>query len=199
MTDKPDLRVVSSNPNSVFDDLASLRKASKLTVQRKAVLVNVSVGKPPNNVYFRAHPEYALDNATVLRDREGTSDTTYFVVPHMRMHPKLAPRLRPVTLALLCLWPGSVPLIWPVPTLGDREFKAWKSARAAYELCQTHWTQMAWNEATADYVIETAENIDQEPIWPDKSFEELLKIAFDGKVIDSEDQPYVRRLRGILD
>ena len=76
------------NPASVFDDLASLRKASKLTVQRKAVLVNVAVDKPPNNVYFRCHRELMLDDATVLRDAEGTSRAYYFVVPHMRAHPQ---------------------------------------------------------------------------------------------------------------
>ena len=61
--------------------LRALRKASKLTVQRKAVLVNVAVDKPPNNVYFRCHRELVLDDATVLRDEEGTSRAFYFVVP----------------------------------------------------------------------------------------------------------------------
>lgn len=196
---KPDLKVVSSNPTAIFDDLPALRKASKLTVQRKSVLVNVTVGRPPNDVYFHAHPEDVLDDATILRDSEGTSRAHYFVVPHMRMHPKLTPRLRHVTLALVCIWPGGAPLIWPVPILGEREFKVWKSARAAYELSRTKWTQMVWNEEIADYTIETAENIDHEPTWPDKDFGDLLKLAFDGKVINSEDHPYVRRLRGILD
>ena len=108
MSEKPKLEVVSEqlkaegNPASVFDDLASLRKASKLTVQRKAVLVNVAVDKPPNNSYFRCHRELVLDDATVLRDTEGTSRAFYFVVPRMRTHPKLAPRLRKVTLVLTC-------------------------------------------------------------------------------------------------
>jgi hypothetical protein len=86
------------NPSSVFDDLASLRKASKLTVQRKAVLVNVAVDKPPNNAYFHCHRELTLDDATVLRDNDGTSRTYYFIVPGMRAHPQLVPRLRAVTL-----------------------------------------------------------------------------------------------------
>ena len=51
----------------------------------------------------------------------------------------------------------------------------------------------------SDYLIETAEGIDHEPTWPEKDFDELLKLAFDGKVIDSEEHPYVRRLRGLLD
>ena len=37
---KPDLKVVSNkDPAAIFDDLATLRKESKLTVKRKTVLV----------------------------------------------------------------------------------------------------------------------------------------------------------------
>ena len=91
------------NPNSVFDDLGALRKASKLTIQRKTVMVNVVVDKPANNCYFRVHPDWELDDATVVRDAEGSSRAFYFVVPAMRSHPKLAPRLRPVARAGLPL------------------------------------------------------------------------------------------------
>lgn len=205
MTDeRPKIQVVhetpeESNPSSIFDDLASLRKASKLTVQRKAVLVNVAADKPANNVYFRCRREQALDDCTVLRDNEGTSRAYYFVVPGMRMHPKLIPRLRRVTLALTSIWPGGNVLIWPVPILGERELPAWKSARAAYELARDRWVQMVWAEDRKDYLIETAEGIDHEPVWPEKTFNELLKLAFDGKIIDSEEHPYVRRLRGLVE
>jgi hypothetical protein len=205
MTEKPKFEVVSEqlktegNPGSVFDDLASLRKASKLTVQRKAVLVNVAVDKPPNNSYFRCHRELVLDDATVLRDAEGTNRAFYYVVPLMRTHPKLAPRLRKVTLVLTSTWPSGNVLIWPVPILTEREFPVWKSARAAYELARDQWVQLVWSEDRSDYQLEVAEGIDHEPTWPEKDFSELLKLGFDGKVIDSEEHPHVRRLRGLID
>jgi hypothetical protein len=203
---KPDLKVISSepatgeaDPRSVFDDLAGLRKAQKLTVQRKTVLVNVTVGKPPSDTYFRAHPTWVLDDATVLKTDTGDY---LFVLPQMRSHPKLKDRLRKVTLVAISLWPSNETMIWPVPILGDREFKVWKSARAAYDLSRQEWTQIAWSQETSDYVVETStekEGIKHDPVWPPKTFEELLKIAFDGKIIDNEDHPYVRRLRGLLD
>lgn len=203
MSEKPKLEVVGDqqkgdNPGSVFDDLASLRKEQKLTVKRKAVLVNVTVGRPADNVHFRAHPQHELDGATVLRDSD-SGRAIYFVVPGMRTHPKVAPRIRRVTLALICTWPGNVPIIWPVPIVeeGRREFKVWKSARAAYNLSREHWTQIVWNEEKSDYDVETTDGISSEPVWPEKTFEELLKIGFDGKIIDNEDHPYVRRLRGL--
>jgi hypothetical protein len=197
---KPKLEVVpEGNPGSVFDDLANLRKVSKLTVQRKAVLVNVTVDKPPNACYFRCHRELMLDDSTVLRAEEGTNRTFYYVVPGMRKHPRLEPRLRRVTLVLTSTWPSGDVLIWPVPILTEREFKVWKSARRAYELALDQWVQMVWSEASSDYQIEISEGVDHAPVWPQKTFEELLKLGFDGKVIDNEEHPYVRRLRGLTD
>ena len=86
-----------------------------------------------------------------------------------------------------------------MPILSEREFPVWKSARAAYELARDQWVQLVWAEDRSDYQLEIAEGIDHEPIWPEKAFGELLKLGFDGKVIDSEEHPYVRRLRGLID
>jgi hypothetical protein len=93
-------------------------------------------------------------------------------------------------------------MISPVPILAEREFKVWKSARAAYDLSREQWTQIAWSQETSDYVVEPIvekDGIKHDPVWPQKTFEELLKIAFDGKIIDNEDHSYVRRLRGLVD
>src|SRR5262245_11130793 len=197
---KPDLKLVpDKDPSSIFDDLAALRKASKLSVKRKAVLVNVPVGKPPNNVHFRTHPTLKLENTTVIREKEGTRDVYYYVTPNMRSHPKLAPRLRWVTAMLACTWPGNGFLLWPVPE--DLTFTTWKSERKAAELAQDKWVQMVWDrdKGQGDYLVETAENINIEPTWPKESFEQLLKTGFADRIVDNEDHYYVRGLRGILD
>jgi len=195
---KPDLKVVpNKDPSAIFDDLAALRKESKLTIKRKTVLVNVPVGKPPNNVYFRTHPTLKLENATVIREKDGTRDVYYFITPAMRGHLKLAPRLRPVTIMLTYTWPGGGFLLWPVPEKTD--FPSWRSENKAAELAQTEWVQMVWNPETNDFNVETTDNIKIEPAWPKESFEQLLKIGFADLIVDNEDHYYVRRLRGIID
>jgi len=195
---KPDLKVVPRrDPTDIFTDLAALRKASKLTVKRQAVLVNVPVGKPANNVYFRVHKDMKLEDATVILDKEGTHKTFYYIVPHMREHPKLIKLLRYVTIHVVCAWPGDGISLWPVAVRAD--FAAWRSERAAAQLAEDMWTQLVWNASRADFDVETAENIDREPSWPKESLEQLLKTGFADNTVDNEDHHYVRRLRGIID
>src|SRR5262249_36814293 len=195
---KPDLKVVpKGDPADIFNDLAALRQASKLPVKRKTWLVNRPVGKPSSNVHFRTHPTLLLD-ATVIKDKEGTSDVYYFVTPDMRGHPKLTPRLRPVTITLTCMWPGNGFLLWPVPQKTD--FKPWKSEKAAAEQAQTLWNNLVWDEEKGDYDVGTAEDLKMVlPTWPKESFEQLLKIGFADRIVDNENHYYVRRLRGIID
>jgi hypothetical protein len=200
MTDEePKLKLVPhKDPAEIFNDLSQLRKASQLTVKRKTVLINVPVSKPANNVYFRTGGEQlTLQHAAVVRDDDGARKATYFITADMQGHPRLAPRLRFVDITLTCTWPGDGILLWPVPCSTD--FPAWKSERKAAELARTHWTQLVWNTERADHDVEIAENMDKDPVWPKESFSELLKLGFADRIVDNEDHPFVRRLRGILD
>ena len=197
---KPKIELVSlSDPTDVFNDLAALRRESKLTVKRKTVLTNVVVGKPANNVFFRVSddPEKMLENATILKHKEGSKETVYFVVPAMRGHPKLATRLIAVTIMLVCTWPGGNVQLWPVPM--GTTFPAWRSAQQAAQIAQKTWVQISWSEERGDYIVETAEAINQAPIWPTDTFSQLLKGGFADRIIDNEDHEYVRRLRGLVE
>jgi hypothetical protein len=60
MTEKPKLELVDTAPDNIFDDIETLRKTATLKVSRRVVPINVTVGKPKNNVYFRCHPDPAL-------------------------------------------------------------------------------------------------------------------------------------------
>jgi hypothetical protein len=194
---KPDIKLVSSS-ESVFDDLEALRKTATLPIKRRVVPVNVSVKKPANNIYFRSHgdPAMALD-ASILIGGDG-SDDYYFVAPSMLDHHAFLPRLRRVTIAVTYAWPGGVVGLWPVPKAEETRIACWKSARAAYELSRTQWVQLIWNGERRDYDVAVAEGIATEPMWPgDLNLKKLLRLGFDGKIIDSPEHPYVLQLRGI--
>ena len=132
--EKPKLELVDSAPDSMFDDLETLRKTATLKVSRRLVPINVSVGKPKNNVYFRCHADPALTlDASVLIGGEG-SDDFYFVSPVMLNHHTILPRLRKVTIAMVYTWPGGAISLWPVPFAEETRIACWKSARTAFEM-----------------------------------------------------------------
>jgi hypothetical protein len=47
------------------------------------------------------------------------------------------------------------------------------------------------------YRIYYAQGELSEPEWPDKPLAEILQIAFRDRIVDSENHPVVRRLRGL--
>ena len=199
MTEKAKLELVEdSAPGSIFDDLETLRKTATLKVSRRVVQVNMTVGKPKNNVYFRCHHDPAMSlDASVLID-PNKSDDIYFVAPSMLKHPAVLPRLRKVTIAVVYTWPGGTLSLWPVPFAEETRIACWKSARTAYELSQTQWVQMIWNPDTRDYDVATAEGIHTEPLWSeDLDIKKLLKLGFAEKVIATPEHPYVMQLRGL--
>jgi hypothetical protein len=200
-TKKPDIKLVDDPaPESVFDDIEGLRRTATLKVSRKVVTVHIAVKKPPNNVYFRVNPDpkMSLDCSVLIGD--GGSDDFYFVVPRMLNHHCILPRLRQVTIAVCCLWPGGSIVLWPVPQDTTR-IACWKSARSAYAIAQREWVQVVWNDDTRDYDVASAEGINTEPKWPaDKTLVDLLKLGFGvDKIINRDDHPYVLRLRGLAE
>jgi hypothetical protein len=200
-TKKPVVKLVDTPPpESIFDDIEGLRKTATLKVSRRVVPINVAVKRPANNVYFRCHasPEMTLDASIIVGD--GGSDDFYFVVPYMLNHATMLPRLRKVTIATVYAWPGGAILLWPVPNVEETRIACWKSARAAFELSKTQWVQLCWNGDLRDYDVVVAEGINTEPNWPtDRSFNDLLKLGFADKIINTPEHPYVMRLRGLAD
>jgi hypothetical protein len=200
MTENPKLQAVETPaPEDVFNDIEGLRKTATLKVSRRVVTTHVAVRKPPNNVYFRCHPDpqMSLDVSVVTGD--GGSDDFYFVTPFMLNHHTLLPRLRKVTIAMVCSWPGAAVSLWPVPYAEETRIACWKSARAAFDLSKTEWVQLCWNNDLRDYDVAVAEGIHVEPTWPEKTLRDLLRLGFADKIISSPDHDYVKQLRGLAE
>ena len=60
------------------------------------------------------------------------------------------------------------------------------------------WVRIMPNQSLRGYEIFQAEAQLKDPEWPELPFSELLKIAFKGRIIASEDHQIIKRLRGAI-
>ena len=183
--------------SSFFSDLDALRLPSDMAAatNTREILSRVPVRKPDRHEYFRVHPDPEMSfTAMVFEDKHDRE--TFFVAPTMR--DALLGEIKPVQLVTTITRQGTV-IIWPIKLPGeDGRSNAWaETARQAAEYAKSAWIRMVSDLNLGAYRIHKAEGDFADPIWPEPSFNELLEIAFRGRIIHSEEHPVVRRLRGL--
>jgi hypothetical protein len=110
-------------------------------------------------------------------------------------------RLSPYRLTL-CVSRETGLFLWPLK-YGEEKFKNQRDdfSKAALRACkeaETTWGSLYWKNGTATYTWEPAEASADfgDPKWPDQSFEDLVLLAFENKILTSLDDPLIRRLLG---
>jgi len=178
-------------------DLESLRLSQNFgeLVGVKKLLKTVPVRKPGKQDFFRVRPgeDWRLETAVLelKEDRE-----TYLVAPGLWS--ELPGELVPKVLFNTINRQGVV-AIWPVRLSGEggRQDNWSRSALEAADLGQRIWIRLVANMSLGGYEIYQATRDDlPEPIWPDLSFQEILKIAFQDRFIQTLDHSVIRRLKG---
>jgi hypothetical protein len=164
----------------------------------KELLVSIACRKPRGTEYFRVDPRSDMARpAYVFVDKDEVGGETYFVLPEAR--PLIAEHLRPVLL-VSCVNRQGVWFIWPIPlpdpgVNNGRQNRWGASALEAMEAAKSKWVKMT--AGSGSYRVFVAENTNlPSPQWTDKSFIELLGIAFKDTIIADQDHPIVKRLRG---
>ena len=186
----------SESNNGELPNLEELRLSQDFAdmVGVKKEILTVPVRKPDRQSFVRVHPDdsYRLRTA-VLELREERE--IYLVAPSIRS--ALPGELIHKTL-FTALSRHDVVFIWPIRLPGeDGRLDAWnESAQDAAHLAQDHWVRVVSNMHLGAYETFVATGDLPEPRWPDKTFQELLNIAFKNRYIDSLDHPAIRRLRG---
>ncbi len=161
----------------------------------KKQLITVPVRKPNKQDFIRVHEreKYRINlHMIVLQDdREA-----YAVRPEL--YADLSNELTTVTL-YTCINRQGVVFLWPVrlPPPDGKTNAWWLSARTAAEQAMTKWVRVSANLSLGAYDVLTAENCTSEPEWPEHSLQDLIRIAFKDRIVDSVDHPVVRRLRGL--
>jgi hypothetical protein len=185
----------TTSAENFFNDLSALRlDGAGASAGAIEILAHIPVRKPNRQEFFRVHPKFVLD-ATVFTNKEESE--TYFIMPVMR--PTLVGEARPVLIVPAINRQGTL-FVWPVPLPGeDGRRNTWtETAQEAMRIAKESWVRLMPDMGMGAYRIYKAEGRLSDPVWPEKSLEELLEIAFRNRVIDSEDHPVVRRLRGLV-
>jgi hypothetical protein len=158
---------------------------------------SVPVGKPKD--FFRTHPDplYRRRTEIYTHKPEGAIDEQYFIIaPSMRGRIQEA---RPCTLTCVIYRDGSLRL-WPLkfPKDGERDLKAWETARKIAKDGLTRWVKPVWTRdgylgrpATLGYAPDP--DWTKVPAWND-----LVRVSIgENGVIRDEDHFMYREIMGI--
>jgi hypothetical protein len=197
---KPNLQAVDPNSptGSASDpfDLASLRLNSSFveTAGVKKLLTTVPARRPSLQDFVRVHPspDYR-ENFAMIDLKDDRED--YLVRPEIL--PDLAVEVVYKTVFTAINRQG-VPFLWPIrlPAPDDRKSDWPRSQREAAEMAMGQWIRLKANMSLGAYEITVAESVMAEPVWPEQSYQELVRIAYRDRMIAALDHPVVKRLRG---
>lgn len=156
------------------------------------VITTVALRKPNRHEWFRVHPGHGAPIAA-FRHRSG-SDEIYAV--HGSLCEALANDITPMALRLAVSRQGAL-FLWPLRLPADARTDNWaRSALEAATLAAREWVRIAANMSAGAYDVFRAGGDFGDPTWPDISFNDLVRIAFRDRFLDTLDHPVLRELRG---
>ena len=162
----------------------------------KKLLTTVPVRKPGKQDFVRVHPgaDYRL---TVGLIELKESRETYMVLPAVAQ--ELSESEYYLATLFLTTSRQKVVTVWPVKaqTEGGKSNDWHSSAAEAVERAMNTWVRMAANMSLGAYEISEAIADYGNPVWPDLSFMQILKIAFKNRLIDTPEHPVIQVLRGL--
>ncbi len=184
-----------STLDSLFD-IESLRISPDYaaTLGATKLLATVPCRKPNPQAFIRVRPEGEFRLATAVieikEDRE-----IYLLAPALR---EVVSHVWQLKMFYTAITRQGTLFLWPVRMPGsDGRLDTWnQSAHTAAEHATHAWTRVQSNRQLGGYDIFQAAGGIPEPEWPDKTMQELVKLAFKNHIIDSLDHPVLQALDG---
>jgi len=160
----------------------------------KKVLTMVPVVKPSRDRFFRTHESSDWVYPAWFLENKATSES--FILSE-EVASILSGLVRPVELYTAIDRQNNVFLI-PVPLPGPNGVRnPWhESLLQAVIRAKFVWLRITANNGLGGYDIFEATAKLPEPIWPDLQMEDLLAIAFRGRIISDPDHPVVLEMLG---
>jgi hypothetical protein len=197
---KPQLIDPGANPTTAAPDpfdLASLRLNPSFieTAGVRKLLTTVPVRKPNKQEFIRVRPEPEYRENFAMIDLK--EDREEYLVRREIMQ-ELSGEVVFKTVFTAINRQGVI-FLWPVrlPRPDERKTEWPRSEREAAELAMTQWVRTKANMSLGAYETFLPEGVVAEPVWPDLSYQELVRIAFRDRMITNTEHPVVRRLRGL--
>ena len=188
---------VEQKTEGFFSDLSKIRITADYAAELEVepLLVSVPVCRPHKQWWNRVHPDEAYRINVGLIEVDG--EDTYIVDPQLYVHPEVVKELVFKTLFLAINRVGKL-FLWPIKMPNeDGRIDEWnKTAREGAEEAMGRWVRITANRAKGTYDIGKSKVEVVEPKWPDKTFAEILEIAFKDTVIKDLDHPVIKALRG---
>jgi hypothetical protein len=155
----------------------------------------VKVRNPHKTEWFRTHTDPAFSAAYALFENRDGDGEVYFVTPEI--YASIEEYCVPATLYTAVNREAEVfLLIAKVPKAGGKDNHSWEATRKAVVAAQEKWTNVAWSETRKTRIVRTSTAYTEQPQWGNRTFEELLESATEGRIIDSADHPIVKGLLG---
>jgi len=162
----------------------------------KKLLATLPVRRPDRQWFVRTHAELHLETLVVeLKDAR----ESYLVAPAIRAEIAEEAAAKVLRLAITR---QQVLFFWPIrlPDSDGRHDNWNASALTAAKEAETRWVSVKANQHAGAYEIHVATASIPEPHWDEvldgKSLQDLLRIAFRDRVIDTIDHPVIKQLRG---
>jgi hypothetical protein len=175
-------------------DLANMRIDPATHAQAVGVKsLSIRVGRPDTQDMFKVHADAAFSLDTYLlhmtQDRE-----MYFVARSLWIDPRVRRELKLFRLYYYCQLSGLVGL-WPVqlPDEAGNQNPWHESAMSVAELAKSHWIRIL--AGTRGYSIITDNTVEDAPVWPAMTFQEVITTAFRSKTIVDLEHPKMKQLR----
>jgi hypothetical protein len=185
----------AKSPNPFDLDGLALSQSFAETVGVEKLLTHVPIGKPDGQVWSRVHPSPEFQRNLPLLILK--TDREHYLVKR-EMLAELAGEYVGVTMYTAISSQGVLRL-WPVrlPGPDGKDLAWWSTEREAAERAKKRWVRIKANMALGANDINISK-MTAEPRWPTATFQEIIEIAFAGRLIDSVDHPVVKRLRGLM-
>ncbi|HUF63542.1 MAG TPA: hypothetical protein VMN36_15810 [Verrucomicrobiales bacterium] len=157
--------------------------------------VRVRVGKPSNKTWFQTYPDESnWKRFFLLKLDQEMGEIMYLVAPEMVI--QVEDVVKPYALVPFITPNGDIGF-WPIglPDAGGR-WNSWpESAMMIAVEAKSEWRRLVSDKYSGSYNRKIPLAVHPGPEWPTwEKIQELRLAAFNGRIIDSEDHPEIRKL-----